>query len=267
MRIFLNEQRLKRNRQMATIMFFASLVILLGGLLVSYTVTNSDPNLMVIPLIAMPIGLFTTWWSVRLTNQYVRKPHAEDVMQAAFKGVSAHSVAYHYLFKANHVLICQQGVYSFLTRFQDGVFRVQGDRVTNLRARGPIGGLLTVMRQEQIGKPIAEAQLSAAELQEVLDDALKETPGGAPINVVVQPVVVFLSEKARLDIQAPPPIPVVLAQPNKDRKDQPSLKALFKEDRKHTEDALTAAEVNAIERALNTRLMIQTPQTAQVADA
>ncbi|MHB8753021.1 MAG: hypothetical protein ACYDBJ_28010, partial [Aggregatilineales bacterium] len=67
MRVYLNEQRLKRNRQLATILFVASLVILFGGLIISYTVTADKYYLMIVPLIAMPIGLLTTWWSVRLT--------------------------------------------------------------------------------------------------------------------------------------------------------------------------------------------------------
>jgi len=262
MRVFLNEQRVKRNRRLATYLFFVSIVILLGGLVISYTVGPTNPDLMIVPLIAMPVGLLTTWLSVRLTNQYVRKPYAEDVLRAAFKGVSPHSVAYHYLFKANHVLVCQQGVYAFLARFQEGNFRVTGDQVINPRARGPFGSFMILMRQEQLGTPIREAQAAAGELQIVLDEALKEANIDNTIAVVVQPVVVFTAEKADLDIREEPPIPVVLAIP---KKGKPALKTLLKDDRKLSEMLLTGAQVSAIEEALNTRLMIQTPLSASAA--
>jgi len=263
MRVFLNEQRVKRNRRIATYLFFVSIVILLGGLVVSYTVTATNPELMIIPLIAMPVGLVTTWFSVRLTNQYVRKPYAEDVLQAAFKGVSAHSVAYHYLFQANHVLVCEQGVYAFVARFQEGIFRVTGDKIINPRARGPLGGFMTLMRQEQLGNPILDAQVAAAQLQVVLDEALQEAGVMQEFNITVQPVVVFTAEKADLDIREEPPIPVVLAIP---KKDKPSLKGLLKEDRKQSEVLLNAPQVSAIEEAFNTRLMIQTALPAETAD-
>ncbi|MHB8751151.1 MAG: hypothetical protein ACYDBJ_18425, partial [Aggregatilineales bacterium] len=284
------------------ILFVASLVILFGGLIISYTVTADKYYLMIVPLIAMPIGLLTTWWSVRLTNQYVRKPHAEDVMQAAFKGAGAHSVAYHYLFKANHVLVCPQGVYAIVARFQDGIFRVQGERILNARGRNPIGGFMTLMRQEQMGSPIHEAQMAAAELQTQLDEALAETESGPSLDLVIQPLVVFTSEKADLDIQQDPPIPVVLAAHKPKR---PSLKVLLRaeraeraelpepnrKDRKRggsgkakprkpsepreladgeadaeIEPLLSASQITLIEEALNSHLAIQTPHAQSVAD-
>jgi hypothetical protein len=302
MRVYLNEQRLKRNRQLATILFVGSLVILFGGLLISYTVTPANYGLMLIPLVAMPVGLLTTWWSVRLTNQYVRKPHAEDVMQAAFKGASAHSIAYHYLFKANHVLVCPQGVYAFVARFQDGLLRVQGEHIFKAGSRNPIGGFLTVMRQEQMGSPIREAQVAAADLQSQLDEALAETENGSNLDLVVQPVVVFTSNKADLDIQQDPPIPVVLAEA---KPKQPSLKVMLRAERaeraelpepnrkarkrggsvktkarkqsepRESSDAeaeaeieplLSASQIALIEEALNTHLAIQTPRSPSVAD-
>lgn len=304
MRVYLNEQRLKRNRQLATILFVSSLVILFGGLLISYTVSAANYALMLIPLVAMPVGLVTTWWSVRLTNQYVRKPHAEDVLQAAFKGAGAHSVAYHYLFKANHVLVCPQGVYAIVARFQDGVFRVRGETIYKIGSRNPIGGFMTAMRQEQMGSPIREAQIAAADLQSQLDAALAETESGTSLDVVVQPVVVFTSNKADLDIQDDPPIPVVLAEAKPKR---PSLKVMLRSERAErtelpepnrktrkrggsgkgkvrkpqpelheanegnepeaeVEPLLSSSQIALIEEALNSHLAIQTPQSHSVAD-
>ena len=170
MRVYINEQFLKRTRRLSTILFFASLGILGGGLAISYSVNYANSILLLVPVVAMPIGLLTTWWSVRLSNEYVRKPHPEDVLQDAFKSAGAHSVSYHYLFKAKHVLVCAQGVYVIVTRFQEGLFRGRNEQVINPRSRNPIGALLTLMRQEQMGDPIKEAQIAATELQARLEE-------------------------------------------------------------------------------------------------
>src|SRR5262249_54997017 len=113
-------------------------------------------------------------------------------------------------------------------RFQDGVFRANGEYIFKAGSRNPIGGFLTVMRQEQMGRPIQEAQVAAADLQLQLDEALAETETGAQLDIVVQPVVVFTSDKADLDIQLAPPIPVVLAVAKPKR---PSLKVLLRAER------------------------------------
>ena len=247
MRVYINEQFLKRTRRLSTILFFASLGILGGGLAISYSVNSANSILLLVPVVAMPIGLLTTWWSVRLSNEYVRKPHPEDVLQDAFKSAGAHSVSYHYLFKAKHVLVCAQGVYVIVTRFQEGLFRGRNEQVVNPRSRNPIGALLTLMRQEQMGDPIKEAQIAATELQARLEEN--------NLHVAVQPLVVFISEKATLEVEGELPIPVLLS--NSVLK-KGTLKALLKGERKR-DAVLTPAQITAVEAALNAGLALPAP--------
>jgi len=247
MRVYINEQFLKRTRRLSTILFFASLAILGGGLAISYSVNYANSILLMVPVVAMPIGLLTTWWSVRLSNQYVRKPHPEDVLQDAFKSAGAHSVSYHYLFKAKHVLVCAQGVYVITTRFQEGLFRGRNEQVVNARGGNPINFAMTLMRQEQLGDPVKEAQLAAADLEARLEEA--------GVHVPVQPLVVFTSEKAQLEVDGEMPVPILLTNPVLKKG---TLKALLKGERKR-EATLSPAQVAEIESVLNAGLALPAP--------
>ncbi len=260
MRVFTNEQLLRRNRQIAQFLFIFSLVILIGGLIITNTAARDNTALMVIPLLIMPVGLITTWISVRLTNLYVREPHPADALQAALKGVSRQSVLYNYLFKAQHVLICPQGVYAIVTRFQDGTFRAQGETVRSARKRSPFSALFVLMRQEQLGNPIKDARAAAADLQTRIDALLPDA------KIVVQPVVAFISDKAQID-EASPAVPVVLANIPKSGSavKKPSFKGLLR-DKKQSTPALSFAQIARLEAGLNTSLSIGEAQGRVVED-
>jgi len=258
MRVFTNEDLIKRNRRLAQILFFASLIILIGGLVLTNTLARSNYILMALPVLAMPIGLITTWISVRLTNQYVREPHPENAIQTGLKGASHNTVLYNYLFKANHVLITPQGVFAIITRFQDGVFTVKGDKITSSKSIGPLGWFFGLMRQDQLGKPITEARTAAADLQKQLDAALPN------LKVTVQPVVLFVSEKAQIETAdgLSSDVPVVLANSKK----KPSLKGLLREGKKQSAPLLSPAQLRRVEDALNGELSIGNAQSQVVVE-
>jgi hypothetical protein len=133
--------------------------------------------------------------------------------------------------------------------------QVRGERVISLKSRGPIGTVLSFLRQDQIGNPIREARAAAADLQAHVDTALPDA------KIVVQPVVVFISEKADLDVQAPA-IPVVSASTKK----KPTLKTLLRETKKGSAPALNNAQLNTLIAALNTSLSIADSQSQVVAE-
>jgi hypothetical protein len=98
------------------------------------------------------------------------------------------------------------------------------------------------MRQEQMGKPFTDAQVAAESIQPIVDSVV---PG-----VKVQPAVIFISNKVKLDVEDPA-VPVAVTR--KDR--EPSLKAL-RRDTKRELGQLTLEQVSAIERAMNEQLAI-----------
>ncbi len=255
MRVFINERRVKRNRQLANVLVFLSMGIFVAGLILNYAAPRDNAVLAVLPVLILPIGLIAAWLGVRLMNQFVREPHPEDALLVGLKGTSHHSALYHYLFKANHVLISQSGVFAFVTRFQEGAIQVRGERVISLKTRGLLGALFSFLRQDQIGNPIRDARAAAAELETRIKAALPGT------SIMVQPVVVFISEKAELDVQDPA-IPVVLASAKK----KPNLKGLMRDGKKGGAPALSTAQLNTLIAALNSSLSIGDSQSQLVAE-
>lgn len=240
MQIVTNEPRVKRSRLIAQVLFIASLAILIGGLLFTNTIALSTNTLMIVPCIVMPIGLITTLISVRLTNQYVRPPHPQDAIREGVRGISRDGILYNYVAPVDHVLVAPYGVFTFTTRFQDSRFKVEGDKWDSWKARGPLAPLFLFLKQEGLGDPFKQATSEAETVQAIVDKAL---PGA---DIKVQPIVVFTSSRATLEV-IDPTIPVVYADPKK----KPSLKNQLR-DEKHREDAplLTAEEIEAIDDAI-----------------
>ncbi|GAB4322584.1 MAG: hypothetical protein Kow00117_11400 [Phototrophicales bacterium] len=223
MRIVTNEALVKRNRKIATRLFFFSLgVLILGFFLANGNLLGLIPEDAIDPqvyMLFMPVvllvGLVTTLISVRMTNLWIRVPRPEDAIAEGLKGVSSKNVLYNYFhFPARHVLITQQAIFPIVTRFQDGKFTVKGKK---WRAhKGPIVTIFTLFRLDGIGNPFLEAEQAKKYLEYIIEDYDKTIP--------VQPLVVFVDSRAQLEIEDPI-YPVLYA----DSKKTPSLKNYLKE--------------------------------------
>jgi hypothetical protein len=255
MRVVTNQQRIKRNRQIAQILFFLSLAILTGGLIFTNSLARENELLMFLPCLIMPLGLVSTVLSVRLTNQYVRPPHAEDAIREGLKGINRRSILYNYVLpKVNHVLVAPQGVFTFTTRFQENRFKVEQDQWYNSKARGPLAPLFLFLKQEGLGNPFKQATEEAATVQTIVDQAV---PGS---KITVQPVVVFTSPRATVEV-IDPDIPVVSA----DLKKKPSLKGLLRDEKKKDDAvALTPAQMESIDEAIMSTLSARKRQNQLV---
>jgi hypothetical protein len=229
MRIETNTRLVKRNRRIAHFLFFFSVAVLIGGFIVINTQVASAPAAsesgtttppittaaFILSWLAVPIGFICTIISVRMTNLWIRQPHPEDAIREGLKGVSKKSVFYNYYhFPARHVLIAPQGVFAMVTRFQEGKFRVEGDKWTSYG--GFFGRIMHFFRRDDIGNPNAEALKAAAYVKSLLD---KKTPG-----IDVQPLIIFVDPRANLEM-INPTIPVLYANENQ----KPNLRDYMRE--------------------------------------
>jgi hypothetical protein len=212
MRIETNHQLVKRNRRTANILFFASMAVLLGGFLVAnlQLTAAKDPSAaavsLFLPWIVLPVGFFLTMQSVKMTNQWLRRPRPEEAIQEGLKGLSKRSILYNYYHgSVRHVLVAPQGVFAIVTRFQEGNYTVEGDKWNQ---RGGAGAsLLRFFRRDGIGNPTAEAMAGAAAIQQLLASSLPD--------VDVQPMVIFVDPRAELTL-INPTIPILYASENKE---------------------------------------------------
>ena len=250
MRVIVNEPKLKRNKMLAQILFFASLGILFVGLLLNASLALS-PLFWIVPCAILPLGLLATITSVRLTNEYVRLPHPEDALQAGLKNINRRSILYHYLPPANHVLVGPTGVYLLHVLFHSRPFTINGETWSDPKAKGPLAPLFMFLRQESIGKPFKDAELEAAKVQLVVDKALPDA------KIEVQPIIVMIGPKVAFEASRPQ-YPVVYT----DLRRRPHLKGLLRDEKKRDDVvALTDEQIEAFHRE-----MTATAGTAKLTD-
>jgi hypothetical protein len=239
MRVVVNEPKLKRNKLLAQILFFASLGILFIGLLLNASLALS-PLFWIVPCGILPLGLAATVASVRLTNEYIRIPHPEDALQAGLKNINRRSILYHYLPPANHVLIAPTGVYLLHTLFHSRNFVINGDQWVDSKSKGPLAPIFLYLRQENIGKPFKDAEASAAKVQAIVDKALPDS------KIEVQPIVVLIGPKATFEASKPQ-YPIVFSDPRR----RPHLKGLLRDEKKRdTLSQLTDEQIDAFHREM-----------------
>jgi hypothetical protein len=211
MRIETNLRLAQRNRRIAHFLFFFSMAVLIGGFIIANTqLTSTDRESPVfalslfLPWVVLPIGFICTILSVRMTNLWIRKPRPEEAIRDGLKGISKKSVLYNYYhFPARHVLIAPQGVFAMVTRFQEGKFRVDGDKWTT--PSGFFGGFMRFFRRDGIGDPTQDALKAAAYIKSLLD---KKTQG-----IEVQPLIIFVDPRANVEI-VNSSVPVLYANEN-----------------------------------------------------
>jgi nuclease-like protein len=245
MRVETNDRLVQRNKRIAQYLFFFSFGVLILGLVVinqplfsgsaATTSPQNSPLTVILPSLVLPIAFITTMVSVRMTNLWVRPPRPEEVIREGLKGVSSKSVLYNYYhFPARHVLISPQGIFAIITRFQDGKYKVVGDKWTTQSSA--IRAVTSIFRMDGIGNPTADALRAAEHLKKALQPI-------AP-DIEVQPLIVFVDPRATIVIEDPA-VPVL----RPDAKQDPSLKDyLFKKvERKGT--MLTPEQIRAFEEA------------------
>lgn len=199
MRIVTNEKLVSRNRKLAQYLFFISFGLLGIGLFVAGRQIQPENEIdvalgLILPPLILVLAYGLTYFSVRTTNLWVRQPRPETAIAEGLKGLSSKSVLYNYYhFPARHVLICPQGIFAMVTRYQDGRFVNQGDK---WQKQSGIGGkIASLFRFDSIGNPTADAYRAAQHVQGIFKSMGKD--------VEVQPLVVFVDPRVNLVVNDP----------------------------------------------------------------
>jgi hypothetical protein len=228
MRIVTNQKLVKRNRQIATYLFLATLVLLIGGFIfINYSFFTGEEITTVILLLQalmLPAAFILTLFSVRMTNLWARQPYPDEAIAEGLKGLSKKSILYNYYhFPARHILIAPQGVFVLVTRWHEGQFSVEGDRWKT--KKGGFSRLFSAMRMDGVGEPTLDAQKAVKHAKKLFADI-------AP-DIEVKPLIVFVSPKAELEIKEPV-VPVFYI----DDKQEPNLTEFMRELNREQKDNL-----------------------------
>ncbi|NDJ87245.1 MAG: hypothetical protein GYB66_15310 [Chloroflexi bacterium] len=236
MRVVQNDAVIQRNRRIAQMSFFFSLIALLVSFIFGSTIIGDDEtaalyfNCGILPTLFLII-LF----AVRMANSWIREPVPWESLQEAVRGLNPNAVLYHFVFPARHVLIGPMGVFVLYPMFQDRQVYVNDDRWR--MPGGFLGSLLIFMRQEAIGNPTRDARAEAQLFQRIVDQRFPE------IGVEVQPLIVFTSPRAKVELEGQQSVPVVFAT----NVGSPTLKEYLKSIKDEERVTLSKEQIEALE--------------------
>jgi len=185
MRTITNEEIIARGGRVGQVGNFIASVMVLGGLLVSFTPWK------VITIILIGLGVVMYTIGNRQLAQASREPRFIQQLVEALKGFDDRYGLYSHILPGDHVLLTPNGLFVLVVRGVDGRIRCFKDKwVRDLSLRR----LLRFFTEESLGNPTKDARRQVEKVQKYIEDHSPEA------RVEVQGLVVFANPKARLEV-------------------------------------------------------------------
>ena len=215
MQIITNEKLIRRNKTIARYASILGLVVLVGGMVVSF----SKPELIYLSFGALIIGFVLSQVGIFYTNRWGREPRPDQLLNQALKGLDNKYALYHYTTPVSHLLIGPAGVWILFPRHQHGVITYENNRWRQ-KSGGALQLYLRLFAQEGLGRPDVEIGSEAENLQKFLDNQLS-----GESTIPIQAALIFTNEKADIQIDNDEEVPIPTLYLNK-------LKALIRKSAK-----------------------------------
>ncbi|MFN8596975.1 MAG: nuclease-related domain-containing protein [Anaerolineae bacterium] len=202
MRIYRNDKFIKRRADIGKYVSLFGIGILLLGLIISFT----SVELIGLSFLSLIVGFIASQIGIYYSNRYARVDRPDEVLARALKGFDDRYLLFQYATPAGNVLITPNNCYVFAIKMQSGpiVYR-KGKWQHDVGVKR----FFRAFAQEGLGNPISEAQVEASALKKYLDKRLPD------VEIPIQPVIVFGSEKAEVEA-GESPVPAMHAKKLKD---------------------------------------------------
>ncbi len=192
MQIVTNEKLIKRNRRIGQVTTIASLVVLIGGLIASFT-----PEYLGYSFGALIGGFLLSQVGIYFGNRWGRSPRTDEKITAALKGLGDQYTLYHYTSPVPHLLVGPAGVLVFLPIYQAGT--ISYDATKNRWKQKGGNWYLKLFGQESLGRPDMEASTYVKDMQSWLAKNFPGQPMPTP-----EALLVFTNDKAVLEVEGAP---------------------------------------------------------------
>lgn len=188
MQVFINERKVKINREVGRWTSLAGLAVLIVGLVVSFL----NPGLVWVSMASLLVGFAASAVGTYYANHWTRSPRADEVLTQALKGISNQYHFYHYLLPVSHVLLGPTGLFLFRAYLQEGPIIYDGkkwkQKFNLLRSLGFSG-------QDSLADPVRDAVYDQQRFRKWLEQRLPEEKVPA-----IAPFIVFVRDGAKLDV-------------------------------------------------------------------
>lgn len=228
MNIYRNERLIKRNARIGQISMLAGLVVLGGGMFISFRY----PDQFNFSLLALLLGFVLSQVGIFFSNRWGRRPRPDELLDQALKGMDNKYSLYHYSSPVNHLLIGPSGVWTLLPYYQRGTIVYDKGR---FKQRG--GNLyLKMFAQEGLGRPEMDVSAAKDSLQAFFKKRFPEEEFPPP-----EAALVFTNPSVEIAIpdEAEPPAIAVKAK---------DLKELIRKGRKNK--PISLEKIKLLEEAL-----------------
>lgn len=199
MKIISNEKTIKRNSKIGTYTSVASLVILVGGMVISFLYTNQ----IYLSFLALLIGFILSQVGIYFGNRWGRHPRIDERLTTSLKGLTKDYSLYHYLSPVNHLLVGPAGIWILESYYQRGTIVYEKGK-WHQKGGGFFLSYLKIFAQEGLGRPDLETQADLDNLYKFVSDKLGNEEKIPEINAIL----VFTNDQAILETEGSP-IPAI----------------------------------------------------------
>lgn len=204
--VITNEKLIKRNRLLGKIASIASMLILGGGLFLTFKDKTGEYYLFT--FMALIAGFMLSQFGIYYGNRWGRSPRPDESLNQMLKGLDDRFTLIHYSSPVNHLLLAPSGIWILLPYYQGGV--ITYDETKNRWKQKGGNAYLKIFGQENLGRPDMDIKYNLDDLQRALAKA--HVPADFPQP---QALLVFTNKKATLETKNTP-VPALPAEKIKD---------------------------------------------------
>jgi len=194
MKAITNEKLIKRNGRLGQIATFSGLLVLVGGMFVSFRY----PSFSAFAWVALLIGFALSQIGLYFGNRWGRRPRPDELIDQGLKGLSDQYSIFHYSSPAAHLLVGPSGLWVIMPYHQIGKIVYEKGRWKQ-KGGSFMQRYLRIFAQEGLGRPDVEASSEVESVSRFLKKNIPEETIPDP-----HPVLVFTSERAELEVENAP---------------------------------------------------------------
>ena len=224
MKVITNEKLIKRNSRLGQIATIAGLLVLVGGMFISFRY----PNYAGFSWIALLVGFALSQLGLYFGNRWGRHPRPDELIDQGLKGLNEQYSLYHYTTPVAHLLVGPSGLWVIMPYYQVGKIVYEKGRWKQ-KGGGFMQRYLRAFAQEGLGRPDLEGPAEAQTINRFIRKRLPEDVELPEANIAL----VFTNEKAELEIDDAPiltlPIKKLKESIRKSAKEKPLSPDLIRE--------------------------------------
>jgi hypothetical protein len=194
MKVITNDRLIKRNGRLGQIATISGLLVLVGGMFVSFRY----PNFAGYAWVALLLGFALSQIGLYFGNRWGRRPRPDELIDQGLKGLNDQYSIYHYMTPVSHLLVGPSGLWVILPYYQVGTIVYEKGRWKQ-KGGGFMQRYLRAFAQEGVGRPDIEAP---SEVQSIIKFLNKRFPDRD--HPEVTPALVFTNDKVNLEVEDAP---------------------------------------------------------------